>query len=234
METFVIAKKMLRPEAIQEVRNVNAPQPTSSAPLFSSLPTGAPMPPKPLRSLPRSPFASTQQRSFSTTAAADASAKHRPLLFRANVDWKLHPGTKPEEFLQGRYSRGLQISFDHGPELRGTASSHVVGQRWAEANAADPEQLLVSALSSCHMLSFLHVARNAGYVVARYTDAAEGVLDKLPSGALAMTRCVLRPTITYSGKAPDVAERDRMHHAAHEMCFIANSVRTEVTVEEPA
>ncbi|MDB5448742.1 MAG: putative redox protein regulator of disulfide bond formation [Phenylobacterium sp.] len=152
---------------------------------------------------------------------------------RASVDWSLGE-TAGEDFLKGRYGRGHAVAFEHGPQLRGTASPHVVGNRWAEAGAADPEQMLVAALSTCHMLSFLHVAREAGFVVARYHDAAEGVMEKTAQGRLAVTRVALRPTIEYQGRAPSSTEAGKLHHAAHETCFIANSVRTEVVVEAPA
>jgi organic hydroperoxide reductase OsmC/OhrA len=150
--------------------------------------------------------------------------------FRAIVDWALKDG---EDFPNGRYLRGHSVAFEHGPEVRGTASAHVVGNRWAEAGAADPEQMLVASLSSCHMLTFLHVARLAGFVVTHYRDEAEGVMEKNAEGRFAVTRATLRPQITYQGRAPDAAERERLHHAAHEECFIANSVKTAVVVEEP-
>jgi organic hydroperoxide reductase OsmC/OhrA len=148
---------------------------------------------------------------------------------RASVDWALEAA--PEDFLKGRYGRGHAVAFEHGPRLRGTASAQVVGNRWAEAGAADPEQMLVAAVAACHMLSFLHLARDAGFVVIRYADEAEGVLEKTAEGRLAVTRVLLRPAIAYAGRAPAPEERDRLHQAAHETCFIANSIRTEITVE---
>lgn len=150
--------------------------------------------------------------------------------YRTSLEWSLEAAA--EDFLKGRYSRGHQVRFEDGPSLRGTASAHVVGNRWAEAGAVDPEQMLVSALSTCHMLSFLHVAREGGVVVTRYRDEAEGVLEKDTDGRLAITRVTLRPQIDYAGAAPDAATRDHLHHLAHEACFIANSVKTQVSVEE--
>jgi organic hydroperoxide reductase OsmC/OhrA len=147
--------------------------------------------------------------------------------FRASVDWALRPD---EDFSKGRYVRGHTVTFEPGPRVRGTASAHVVGARWAEEGAADPEQMLVAALASCHMLSFLHVAREAGLVVARYRDDAEGLMEKNAEGRYAVTRVTLRPVITWEGETPDAATLDRLHHAAHETCFIANSVKTDVVV----
>jgi organic hydroperoxide reductase OsmC/OhrA len=95
--------------------------------------------------------------------------------------------------------------------------------------------MLVAAISACHMLTFLHVAREAGFVVTRYFDSAEGVMEKNAQGRVAVTRATLRPQITYAGRAPSAEERDHLHHEAHQACFIANSVTTEVVVvEEPA
>jgi organic hydroperoxide reductase OsmC/OhrA len=127
--------------------------------------------------------------------------------YRATVDWTL---TAPaEDFAKGRYSRGHSVSFGSGVEVPGTASHQVVGNKWAVEGAVDPEEMLVGSICACHMLSFLHVAREA------------------------VTRVTLRPEITYDGCQPTAAERDHLHHAAHEACFIANSVKTEIVVEEP-
>ena len=148
--------------------------------------------------------------------------------YRATIDWALHEG---EDFAKGRYSRGHTVTFqDH--VVPATASAHVVGSRWAAPGAVDPEQMFVAALSNCHMLTFLHVARLKGFVVTRYRDEAVGVIEKTPEGRMAVTRVTLHPEIVYEGARPTDAERDVMHHEAHEECFIANSVKTEVVVEE--
>jgi organic hydroperoxide reductase OsmC/OhrA len=151
-------------------------------------------------------------------------------LYRATCDWNLG-GTTPEDFLKGRYPRGHLVAFENGPQIRSTASAHVVGNKWAEPGATDPEQMFVSALSVCHMLSFLHVAREAGFAVLRYRDEAEGLLAKNAEGRFAVTRVTLRPAIDYAGPAPEAAQAGHLHHLAHEACFIANSVKTEVVVE---
>jgi organic hydroperoxide reductase OsmC/OhrA len=150
---------------------------------------------------------------------------------RAAVEWALVDG---QDFLAGRYSRGHAVTFSGGHTAPGTASAHVVGNKWSVAGAVDPEEMLVGAISACHMLTFLHKAREAGFMVASYRDEAEGVMEPVGEGRMAVTRCTLRPQIVYLGPAPDAAARARLHHAAHAECFIANSIRTEVTVEEPA
>ena len=147
--------------------------------------------------------------------------------YRASVTWRLSAG---EDFPAGRYSRGHELGFDRGTTVSGTASSHVVGNKWSVEGAVDPEQMLVASLSSCHMLTFLHRARLAGFAVASYADAAEGVMSEISPGRQAVTRVTLHPAIEWVGAAPDADTLARLHHEAHEECFIANSVKTEVVV----
>jgi len=144
----------------------------------------------------------------------------------ADVHWALGEG---EDFPKGRYSRAHTVSFDGGAVVAASASPHVVG-KWAVETAVDPEEMLVAALSSCHMLTFLHVARLAGFTVAAYLDHAEGWVEAVSPGRVAVTKVALHPRIDWVGAAPDQATLDRLHHDAHEGCFIANSVTTEVTV----
>ena len=144
----------------------------------------------------------------------------------ADIAWRLSDG---EDFAKGRYSRGLTVDFDGGVSLAASASPQVVG-KWGVEAAADPEEMLVAALSSCHMLSFLHLARLAGLSVAAYSDHAEGVLEEIAPGRMAITKVVLHPKIEWTGDAPDAAALERLHHKAHETCYIANSVKTEITV----
>lgn len=149
----------------------------------------------------------------------------------ATIDWTLTaPG---EDFLKGRYSRAHTIAFDGGVTLAGSPSPSVVPVPWSDPSAVDPEELLVAALSNCHMLTFLHKAREAGYVVAGYRDEAEGVMRKTAEGKIALTRVALRPHIVFIGNAPDADQMEALHHAAHEDCFIASSVKTEVVIESP-
>jgi len=167
-------------------------------------------------------------------AAARPELVHqvRPWQFRAmakhvaDVAWSLN---ESEDFPKGRYSRGHQITFDGGVTLPASASPHVVG-KWAVEAAVDPEELLVAALSSCHMLSFLHVARLAGFTALHYRDHAEGVMEEIAPGKQAVTKVTLHPQIEWQGTVPDRHRLDAMHHEAHEACYIANSVRTEVIV----
>jgi organic hydroperoxide reductase OsmC/OhrA len=144
----------------------------------------------------------------------------------ADIVWRL---SENEDFPNGRYSRGHRVAFDGGITVPASASPHVVG-KWAVEAAVDPEEMLVAALSSCHMLSFLHVARLAGFTALSYRDHAEGVLEEIAPGRLAITKVVLNPQIEWQGAPPETPRLDAMHHEAHEVCYIANSVRTEVTI----
>lgn len=135
----------------------------------------------------------------------------------------------PEDFLKNRYSRRHLLRFDGGAELPGSSSPHVVPLPWSDAAAVDPEEAFVAALSSCHMLWFLSIAARRGFCVDGYRDAAEGVMARNAEGRLAMTVVTLRPAVRFGGEAlPTPDEQRAMHHEAHEACFIANSVKTEV------
>ena len=113
----------------------------------------------------------------------------------------------------------------------GLPSPHVVPAPWSNAAGVDPEEAFVASLSSCHMLFFVDFARRAGIVVDSYVDEAEGVLEKRSDGKMAMTRVTLHPRVTWGGDAPDETAVADLHHRAHEACFIANSVTSDVTVE---
>ncbi|GAB6843155.1 organic hydroperoxide reductase OsmC/OhrA [Methylorubrum rhodinum] len=144
----------------------------------------------------------------------------------AEVDWSLRAG---EDFAAGRYGRGHTLRFDGGIVMPGSASPHVVG-KWADPAAVDPEEMLVAALSACHMLSFLHVARLAGFGVSAYRDRAEGTMAEIAPGRQAVTRVVLHPAIDWTGAAPDADRLAALHAEAHAVCFIANSVRAEIII----
>lgn len=137
-----------------------------------------------------------------------------------------------QEFLGNRFSRRHTMAFDGGIEIPGSSSPHVLPAPYSDPSAVDPEELFVASLSSCHMLWFLVIAVKRKFVVERYSDSAVGIMEKNPQGKLAMTMVTLRPRVEFSGeRLPSREEVERMHHRAHEECFIANSVRTEVRCE---
>lgn len=148
--------------------------------------------------------------------------------YTAEVLWLRNDG----DFLGNRYSRQHLLRFDGGLEVPGSSSPHVVPVPMSDASALDPEEAFVSSLSSCHMLWFLSMAAKRKFCVDRYFDAATGVMEKNAAGKIAMTVVTLRPDVTFSGeRLPTRAELDQLHHEAHEACFIANSVKTEVRCE---
>ena len=136
-----------------------------------------------------------------------------------------------EAFAKGQYSREHEWAFDGGAVVPASASPHVVPAPWSDSAGVDPEEAFVASLSSCHMLFFLDFARRAGFVVDSYVDEAEGELGKGADGRMAMTRVTLRPRIAWVDEGPGPAALADLHHRAHEACFIANSVTTEVTVQ---
>jgi organic hydroperoxide reductase OsmC/OhrA len=137
-----------------------------------------------------------------------------------------------EAFTDQRYSRRHRLAFDGGAELVASSSPHVVPLPWSDPAGIDPEEMFVASLSSCHMLWFLSIAARRGWVVDRYEDEAEGTMAKNAAGRVAMTEVVLRPAVRFGGtKQPDAAALNALHHEAHEQCFIANSVTTEVRCE---
>jgi organic hydroperoxide reductase OsmC/OhrA len=137
-----------------------------------------------------------------------------------------------QKFTDNRYSRAHAWHFDGGTVVPASSSPAVVPLPMSDASAVDPEEAFVASLSSCHMLWFLSIAAKQGYTVDTYADDASGVMAKNTAGRLAMTAVTLRPLVTFSGvKLPDRAALDALHHAAHEECFIAASIRSEVVIE---
>ena len=151
--------------------------------------------------------------------------------YTAQVVWER--GGQP--FVDNRYSRRHLIRFDGGVEFAGSSSPHVVRAPLSDPQAVDPEEAFVASLASCHMLWFLSIAAGRKFRVDRYADAAEGVMAKNANGKYAMTVVTLRPDVRFSGdRLPTADEIVAMHHEAHEECYIANSVLTEVRIEPAA
>jgi len=149
-------------------------------------------------------------------------------LYTATVAWSRGDG----EFQKGRYSRGHTWRFDGGIEVPASASPQVVPKPYVVEAAVDPEEAFIASLSSCHMLTFLDLARRAGFLIESYEDTAEGVMEKNASGKYWISRVTLKPRIAWGGdKHPSPDDLARLHHVAHEECFIANSVKTHVNVE---
>ena len=149
-------------------------------------------------------------------------------IYTAEVLWQRDGA----DFLGNRYSRRHLLRFDGGLEVPGSSSPHVIPVPLSDASALDPEEAFVASLSSCHMLWFLSLAAKRKFCVDRYFDSAEGVMAKNAEGRLAMTVVTLQPDVMFSGDfLPAREDIDQLHHTAHEACFIANSVKTEVRCE---
>jgi organic hydroperoxide reductase OsmC/OhrA len=152
--------------------------------------------------------------------------------YTAKVEWALADG---ESFPDNRYSRAHRWHFDGGAVVDASASPSVVPLPWSSAAGVDPEEALIASASSCHMLWFLSLAAAQGHTVLRYVDNASGVMGKDDRKRTAVTKIILAPDITFaSGGAPDAAAIKALHHEAHEKCFIANSLRTEIVVADPS
>jgi len=146
---------------------------------------------------------------------------------KATIRWQ---GTSPD-FLKGKYSREHTWTFDGGASVPASASPTVVPAPWSNPAHVDPEEAFVASIASCHMLTFLYLAGKQGFQIESYDDEAVGVMAKNEKGAPWVSRVTLNPRIVYSNaKQPTAADAERLHHLAHEQCFIANSIKTEVVV----
>lgn len=134
------------------------------------------------------------------------------------------------EFVKRRYSRVHKWLFDGGAEVTASASPHVVPLPMSSEQAIDPEEAFLAALSSCHMLFFLDYASREDITVVRYRDRATGMMEKNGQGQIMMSRVILNPEVIYGGAEPDRAVLNKLHHQAHESCFLANSVKTAIEV----
>ena len=151
--------------------------------------------------------------------------------YYATVRWKRDAS---EDFSNSKYSREHRWEFDGGAVVMASPSPHIVPAPHSVAAHVDPEEAFVAALSSCHMLFFLEIASKRGFLVDTYVDPAVGLMSTNDEGRMAMTRVTLRPEVTFSGdRQPDRKQLEKMHHWAHDQCFIANSVKTEVVTEIP-
>ena len=140
---------------------------------------------------------------------------------RATVEWN-----RQGDFVYETYSRMHEWRFDSGVAVPGRANPGNIPKTAPSAAGVDPEEAFVASLSSCHMLWFLHLAQMRKFVIERYVDEAVGVLDRSW-----MSKVTLRPAVTFAGRAPTEEEHRALHEKAHEKCFIANSVKSEVVVE---
>lgn len=146
---------------------------------------------------------------------------------KATISWT----RTGSDFLKGKYSREHTWTFDGGVTVPASPSPSAVPAPYSNPAYVDPEEAFVAAVSSCHMLAYLYVAYKQGFQADSYDDEAVGVMTKNEKGVLWVSSVTLHPRITYSGdRRPTSEDEEHLHHMAHEQCFIANSIKTEVTV----
>lgn len=144
----------------------------------------------------------------------------------AIIRWSLGDG----DFAANKHSRAHEWEFDGGLKVPASSSPHIVPLPYSVEENVDPEEAFIASLSSCHMLFYLHMARDAGFVVTSYEDEAIGKLAPNAAGHMAITSVTLNPTASYQGVPPSKHQAEQLHHAAHAQCFIANSVTTNISI----
>lgn len=148
--------------------------------------------------------------------------------YSATVHWE----RGDQDFLDKRYSRAHSWSFDGGATVSASSSPHLLPPPMSDPARVDPEEAFIAAISSCHMLWFLAMAAKHRWLVDSYDDQPTGKMDKNSDGKTSVSVVVLRPKVVFSGEnQPGSLEISSMHKEAHELCFIANSVRSEIRIE---
>ncbi len=150
--------------------------------------------------------------------------------YKAKISWK---SDAPEMFTKNRYSRGHTWEFDEGLTVPASSSPHAVRLPYSVEAAVDPEEALVAAASSCHMLTFLWLAANDGFRIDSYTDEAVGEMTANENGSQWISKITLDPQIEWAGeKLPTAEEIAHLHHEAHRQCYIANSIKADVIIKD--
>ncbi|MEO8621962.1 MAG: OsmC family protein [bacterium] len=150
---------------------------------------------------------------------------------RALVHWE-HAGGP---FIKRQYSRAHQWTFDGGIKVPASSSPAIVPPPFGDPTAVDPEEAFVAAIASCHMLTFLWLAAAENVDVVRYRDHAVGHMTPNERGVPWVSTVHLSPSVQYAqGRAPTAEHEADLHHRAHDGCYIANSVRTEIRVTSAA
>ncbi|MDB6052747.1 MAG: putative redox protein [Verrucomicrobiales bacterium] len=147
--------------------------------------------------------------------------------YRATIEWE----NKGEGFLTGKYSREHTWAFDGGMRVAASPSPLKVPVPYSNPAFVDPEEAFVASVSSCHMLTFIYLASQRGILIERYIDEAMGYMTPNEKGIPWFSLVVLNPKIIIGGAgSPSTGEIESLHHLAHEQCYIANSIKSEVRV----
>jgi organic hydroperoxide reductase OsmC/OhrA len=146
----------------------------------------------------------------------------------ATINWAKSPG---ETFADSKYSRVHQWKFDGGMQFNASSSPHIVPVPMSDPACIDPEEAFIASIASCHMLFFLSFCAKRKYVVTHYEDHAEGILDKGDDGRMQMVSVTLHPVIKFEDdNVPSNDTITLLHELAHNNCFIASSVKTEIRI----
>ncbi|TYP99429.1 organic hydroperoxide reductase OsmC/OhrA [Tenacibaculum adriaticum] len=144
------------------------------------------------------------------------------------IVWKKNTS---ENFTSGKYSRVHKWYFDEGTEIRASSSPKVIPVPMSDPSAVDPEEALLAALSSCHMLFFLSIVSSKKYTIESYEDTVEGIMQKNDNGKISMSEITLNPKTKFSStNIPSVKEITDMHQLAHSQCYIANSLNSKINI----
>ncbi len=148
----------------------------------------------------------------------------------AKITWK---SDAPDTFTKNRYTRGHSWEFDGGVTVPASSSPHAVRLPYSIEAAVDPEEALVAAASSCHMLTFLWLAATMGFNIESYEDNAVGEMTSMDDGRQWVSTITLEPQIAWTGdKLPTAEDIARLHHEAHEKCYIANTIQSEIIIKQ--
>lgn len=148
--------------------------------------------------------------------------------YTATITWK---SDSPDTFAQNKYTRGHTWEFDGGVTVPASSSPHAVRVPFSVEEAVDPEEALVASAASCHMLTFLWLAAKGGFNIASYTDNAVGQMAAMEDGRQWLAKITLDPQIEWLGNAPTAEQLAELHHLAHEGCYIANSIKSEIVLK---
>lgn len=145
----------------------------------------------------------------------------------ATIKWQRNQA----KFTDNKYSREHLWQFDGGTKIPASSSPQVVPVPHSNPNYIDPEEAFIASIASCHMLWFLAIAANQEFTIESYLDRAVGLMSQNKDGKLAMTQITLSPTIVFSAdNLPTTKQVEKMHQEAHQNCFLANSIKTEIII----
>src|SRR5580765_4835856 len=148
--------------------------------------------------------------------------------YTATITWR---SDSPDTFTKNQYARGHVWEFDGGVSVPASSSPHAVRVPYSVEAAVDPEEALVASAASCHMLTFLWLAAKAGFNIASYTDNAVGEMPATENGSQWISKITLDPQIEWLGDPPTAEQLADLHHRAHEGCYIANSIKSEIVIK---